>query len=39
MWVRDAIRRKEATEDVGRKPSAIDVFMARFAKAAGKADR
>ena len=39
MMVRNAIRRKEAAEDAGRKPSKFDTFMARFAKGAGKADK
>lgn len=38
LLVRNAIRRKESAEDAGRKPSRYDVFMARFAKAAGKTD-
>ncbi len=39
MMIRNAIRRKEADEDLGKKPTAFDTFMARFAKAAGKADK
>lgn len=39
MMVRNAIRKKEANEDKGKKPSAYSNFMARFAKAAGKADK
>ncbi len=38
IWVRNAIRRKETAEDAGRKPNPFDVFMARFAEAAGKTD-
>lgn len=39
MMIRNAIRRKEADEDLGKQPSAYSTFMARFAKAAGKADK
>lgn len=39
MMVRNAIRRKEAAEDAGRRPSRLDCRLARFAAAAGKADR
>jgi putative aminophosphonate oxidoreductase len=38
MMVRNGIRRKEAAEDAGRTPSRIDTYLARFARAAGKAD-
>lgn len=37
--VRDAIRRKERAEDLERQPNGIDVYLARFARAAGKADQ
>ncbi|SAJ34695.1 putative aminophosphonate oxidoreductase [Enterobacter cloacae] len=37
--VRNAIRRKERAEDVGRRPRHLDVRLARFAAAAGKADK
>ena len=36
--VRNAIRRKEADEDAGRRPSRLDCRLARLAAAAGKAD-
>ena len=39
MAIRNGIRRKEAAEDAGKKPSFIDNFLATFAKAAGKADK
>jgi putative aminophosphonate oxidoreductase len=39
LIVRDAVRRKEAAEDTGRRPLPIDVGLARFAAAAGKADK
>ncbi|MDB5956359.1 FAD-dependent oxidoreductase [Ramlibacter sp.] len=37
--VRNAIRRKEAAEDSGRTPRALDRRLAQFAAAAGKADK
>lgn len=37
--VRNAIRRKEAAEDLGRKPWWLDRQLSRFADAAGKADK
>lgn len=37
--VRNAIRRKEKTEDAERKPNPLDCYLATFAKAAGKADK
>jgi len=37
--VRDAIRRKEAAEDLGRSPWWLDKQLSRFANAAGKADK
>ncbi|MBC5768165.1 FAD-dependent oxidoreductase [Ramlibacter albus] len=37
--VRDAIRRKESAEDNGQAPSFIDTRLAKFAAAAGKADK
>ncbi len=37
--VRDAIRRKEAAEDLGRAPWWLDKQLSRFANAAGKADK
>lgn len=39
LLVRNAIRRLEAAEDAGRRPSPYDAFMARFAKSAGKYDK
>jgi hypothetical protein len=39
LIVRNAIRRQEGAEDAGRTPRAIDVALARFAAAAGKADK
>ena len=39
LMVRNAIRRKERAEDVGRRPRHLDVRLARFAAAAGKADK
>ncbi|WEM43982.1 FAD-dependent oxidoreductase [Photobacterium sp. DA100] len=39
MMVRNAIRRKEAAEDAGRKPLWVDKQLAKFADAAGKADK
>ena len=39
LMVRNAIRRKEAAEDSGRVPHALDRQLARLAAAAGKADK
>ena len=39
MMVRNAIRRKEAAEDAGQQPSWLDKQLAKFADAAGKADK
>jgi putative aminophosphonate oxidoreductase len=39
LMVRNAIRRKEYAEDHGRRPRHLDVHLARFAAAAGKADK
>lgn len=39
LMVRNAIRRKERAEDHGRRPRHLDVRLARFAAAAGKADK
>jgi len=39
LIVRNAIRRKEAAEDVGSRPFPLDVALSRFAAAAGKADK
>ena len=39
LLVRNAIRRKEAAEDAGRRPHLWDVGLSRFAAAAGKADK
>lgn len=39
LVVRNAIRRKEAAEDRGLQPLRLDVGLARFAAAAGKADK
>ncbi|PRE84548.1 FAD-dependent oxidoreductase [Burkholderia multivorans] len=37
--VRNAIRRKERAEDENRRPAAVDTWLAKFASAAGKADK
>ncbi|MDH6590181.1 putative aminophosphonate oxidoreductase [Variovorax sp. TBS-050B] len=37
--VRDAIRRKERAEDLGRRPWVIDRMLSKLADAAGKADK
>jgi putative aminophosphonate oxidoreductase len=39
LVVRNAIRRKEAAEDRGRRPRPLDVALSRLAAAAGKADK
>ncbi|WJD72382.1 FAD-dependent oxidoreductase [Pseudomonas asiatica] len=39
LMVRNAIRRKERAEDRGLRPRRLDVRLARFAAAAGKADK
>ncbi|MEO5771420.1 MAG: FAD-dependent oxidoreductase [Burkholderiaceae bacterium] len=39
MTVRDAVRRKERAEDLGRRPAWLDVQLARLAAAAGKSDK
>ncbi|HDS1735899.1 FAD-dependent oxidoreductase [Pseudomonas sp. BP8] len=39
LLVRNAIRRKERAEDRGVRPRQLDVRLARFAAAAGKADK
>ena len=39
LMVRNAIRRKERAEDHGHRPRHLDVRLARFAAAAGKADK
>ena len=39
LMARNAIRRKERTEDHGRQPRHLDVRLARVAVAAGKADK
>ncbi|WP_332776785.1 FAD-dependent oxidoreductase [Polaromonas sp.] len=39
LIVRNAVRRKEAAEDRGRRPFLPDVMLSRFAAAAGKADK
>ncbi|MFZ6044558.1 FAD-dependent oxidoreductase [Pseudomonas sp. CR3202] len=39
LMVRNAIRRKERAEDHGRRPRRLDVHLAKFAAAAGKADK
>ena len=39
LMVRNAIRRKERSEDHGRRPRHLDVRLAKFAAAAGKADK
>lgn len=39
MMVRNAIRRKEAAEDLDKKPAWLDCQLAKFAASAGKADK
>ncbi|OCT29542.1 FAD-dependent oxidoreductase [Pseudomonas putida] len=39
LMVRDAVRRKERAEDRGLRPRRLDVRLAKFAAAAGKADK
>ena len=39
LMVRNAIRRKEHAEDHDRRPRRLDVRLAKFAAAAGKADK
>ncbi len=39
ILVRNAIRRKEAAEDAGKRPWKFDKLMAQFANAAGKTDK
>ena len=39
LVVRNAIRRKEAAEDKGRRPTALDIGLSRLAASAGKADK
>ncbi|RKS12139.1 putative aminophosphonate oxidoreductase [Pseudomonas sp. WPR_5_2] len=39
LMVRNAVRRKERAEDHNRRPSRLDVHLAKFAAAAGKADK
>lgn len=39
LIVRNAIRRKERAEDHGRRPRRLDQHLAKFAAAAGKADK
>lgn len=39
LLVRNAIRRKESAEDRHAEPFVLDKFLARFAQAAGKADK
>ncbi|WP_160109777.1 FAD-dependent oxidoreductase [Pseudomonas izuensis] len=39
LMVRNAVRRKERAEDHNRRPSRLDVRLAKFAAAAGKADK
>ena len=39
LMVRNSIRRKEAAEDAGKKPSFYDSFLSQFAKSAGKTDK
>jgi len=39
LMVRNAIRRKEHAEDSGRRPRLVDIGLAKFAAAAGKADK
>jgi hypothetical protein len=39
ILVRDAVRRKERSEDFGRRPRWIDQRLSKLAAAAGKADK
>src|SRR3990167_4815826 len=39
LMLRNAIRRKEHAEDSGRRPRLVDIGLAKFAAAAGKADK
>jgi hypothetical protein len=39
ILVRDAVRRKERSEDLGRRPRWIDQRLSKLAAAAGKADK
>ncbi len=39
LMVRNAIRRKERAEDHGHRPRRLDVHLAKYAAAAGKADK
>jgi putative aminophosphonate oxidoreductase len=39
LMVRNAVRRKEQAEDRNQRPSRLDVRLAKFAAAAGKADK
>jgi putative aminophosphonate oxidoreductase len=39
LMVRNAVRRKEHAEDHNQRPSRLDVRLAKFAAAAGKADK
>lgn len=39
LMVRNAVRRKEQAEDHGRRPRLLDINLAKFAAAAGKADK
>jgi putative aminophosphonate oxidoreductase len=39
ITVRNAVRRKERAEDLGRRPAWFDVQLARLAAAAGKSDK
>ncbi|MNJ27580.1 Gamma-glutamylputrescine oxidoreductase [compost metagenome] len=39
LMVRNAIRRKERAEDHGHRPRRLDTHLAKFAAAAGKADK
>lgn len=39
LMVRNAVRRKEKAEDYGRRPRLLDISLAKFAAAAGKADK
>ncbi|WP_085728620.1 FAD-dependent oxidoreductase [Pseudomonas sp. R37(2017)] len=39
LMVRNAVRRKERAEDRNRRPNRLDVRLAKFAAAAGKADK
>jgi len=39
LMVRNAVRRKEQAEDRNQRPNRLDMRLAKFAAAAGKADK